>query len=96
MFQYRTLEEFKSEIDKPPSVRFQQLMKGMDVETDFTSEKSEPKWLDEEKYRAGRNMFMSFPMGILTSNFRSLVLGLSVPSLWWVCEYSFNELLYIS
>ena len=66
-----------------PSKRLQELMEGIDVDCDLGSTpKSKPPWLDEALFERGQAFYKANAVGILASNFRNLVIGLSIPNLW--------------
>ena len=60
------------------------LAEGIDVPCDLQMPKEPPEWLDKQKFERGRECFKQYPFSVLMSNFRNLVIGLSVPNLWWV------------
>lgn len=64
------------------STRFEELLEGIDVECDFSEiPRDEPVWLDKDRFLRGQKFFRDNSIGILDSNFRSLVIGLSFKNL---------------
>ena len=59
------------------------LAKGIDIPCDLRVPKSPPEWLDKDKYERGRQFFRQNPLSVLMSNFRNLIIGLSVSNLWY-------------
>ena len=58
-------------------------MDGIEVDCDLGSTpKTRPAWLDEAKFERGQRFYRDNAIGILASNFRNLVIGLSIPNLW--------------
>lgn len=66
-----------------------QLAEGIDVPCNLSVPAKPPDWLDKDKYNRGRQFFIDFPMSVLMSNFRNLVIGLSIPNLWCVFPLQF-------
>ncbi len=59
------------------------LTEGVDLPCHFMAPgKSEPDWLDKQKFREGQQFFRDNPLSVLMSCFRNLVIGLCVPNLW--------------
>ena len=54
---------------------------GMDQECELMVPKEPPKWLDKEKYLIGQKLYDNYSFAIMISNFRSLIIGLSVNNL---------------
>ena len=67
---------------KSPSRDLEDLMAGMDIDCDLQVPEELPPWLDKEKYLRGRNVFESYRLGIVLSNYGSLIIGLCIPNLW--------------
>ena len=61
-----------------------ELAEGIDVPCQFEAPRQPPEWLDKDKYEKGKDFFKKNPLSVLLSNFRNLVIGLSVTKLWLV------------
>ena len=61
-----------------------ELAEGIHVPCEFEIPNEPPEWLDKDKYEKGREFFKQNPLSVLMSNFRNLVIGLSVSKLWYV------------
>ena len=59
-----------------------ELAKGINVPCDLKVPDNPPEWLDKEKFHRGRKFFRENALSVLMSNFRNLVIGLSIPNLW--------------
>ena len=59
-----------------------ELARGIDVPCELKVPAEPPPWLDKEKYERGREFFRQNPLSVFMSNFRNLVVGLSVQNLW--------------
>ena len=61
----------------------EELACGMHEQCDLKVPSEPPEWLDKDKYLRGRKFFMENALSVYMSNFRNLVIGLSVPNLWY-------------
>ena len=43
-----------------------------------------PKWLDKDKFIRGRRFFMENTLSVISSNLHNLIIGMSVPNLWYL------------
>ena len=58
------------------------LAEGMDIPCQLKVPTEPPKWLDRDKYMRGRRFFENNTLSVLVSNYRNLVMGLSMSNLW--------------
>ena len=58
-----------------------ELAEGIDIPCQLKIPEKPPEWLDKAKFERGREFFIRNPLSVLMSNFRNLVLGLSVVNL---------------
>lgn len=70
------------------NAHIRELAEGIDVPCQFEAPRQPPEWLDKDKYEKGREFFKKNPLSVMLSNFRNLVIGLSVTKLWFV-NYTF-------
>ena len=70
----------------------EELACGMHEQCDLKVPSEPPEWLDKDKYLRGRKFFMENALSVFMSNFRNLVIGLSVPNLWYGAQ-SFTSLM---
>ena len=59
-----------------------ELAEGIDIPCKLKVPSNPPIWLDKEKFKRGREFFEKNPLSVLVSNYRNLVLGLSISNLW--------------
>ena len=59
-----------------------ELAEGIDEPCDLCVPEQPPPWLDKAKFERGRIFFKENTISVLISNFRNLVVGLSVANLW--------------
>ena len=60
------------------------LAEGIDIPCELRIPSAPPPWLDEARFHRGQEFFRLNPVSVLASNYRNLVIGLSVPNLWYV------------
>ena len=59
-----------------------ELAEGIDIPCELKVPNDPPKWLDKEKFKRGREFFEKNQLSVFVSNYRNLVLGLSISNLW--------------
>ena len=60
----------------------EELAEGMEIPCELKVPSQPPEWLDKDKYNRGRAFFENNTLSILVSNYRNLVMGLSISNLW--------------
>ena len=64
-----------------------ELSDGIHVPCDLKIPSNPPEWLDKDKFYRGRRFFVENPLSVMLSNFRNLVIGLSIPNLWYLFSF---------
>ena len=62
--------------------QLEELAEGMDIPCQLKVPSQPPEWLDKDKYYRGRIFFNDNTLSVMVSNFRNLVMGLSISNLW--------------
>lgn len=76
-------ETISKYVYQEPSAELEDFMQGMDEECDLKVPEKPPDWLDKDKYMLGRQVYFDYRAGVMISNFRNLIIGLSMPNLWY-------------
>ena len=60
----------------------EELAEGMEIPCGLKVPSQPPEWLDKDKYYRGRAFFENNTLSVFVSNYRNLVMGLSISNLW--------------
>ena len=79
---FRNRQTITNYVYQEPSSELVDFMEGMHIPCDLQVPEKPPDWLDKEKYMLGRKVYFDYRMGVMISNYRNLIIGLSMPNLW--------------
>ena len=79
---FRNHQTITNYVYQEPSSELVDFMEGMHILCDLQVPEKPPDWLDKDKYMLGRKVYFDYRMGVMISNYRNLIIGLSMPNLW--------------
>ena len=71
------------------------ISEGMDEPCQLTVPPDPPPWLDKELFMIGRAFATQNLVPIFMGNFRSLLVGMSLPNLWWVLSKAYLQAYFL-
>ena len=79
--------DFEKIRQKDYSPEFVEILKTVNEPCDLKSPKDPPGWLDMDLFKQGLSFLWKYFFVIAFSSFQSLVIGISIPSLWYIKKY---------
>jgi hypothetical protein len=76
------------------SPAFEKLVQKIEDPCDLKVPLKPPSWLDKNLFYTGQEFFRGYYFSLFFSSIQNLLVGISIPNLWYVCIYFHKHVLY--